>query len=359
MKVTSLTLTDFRCFGQRTFTFDAPFVCIEGPNGSGKSSIVEALHYGCYFKSPRTSSVRDMIAFEREAFCVSIEGCSANEDLWNLTIGCSGNRRRIRLNNTPVTSFKDLYPSYRALSLSEDDLLIIKGSPEVRRSFLDTALLLHDPSYGILLKKYKSILDQRNALLSRGIRDQESFTIWSEQLFAITQSIQVERKKFLILLQETVHQVWQTDLAQTLSYKTPFGWEYSTRRYRMTEQFDEFCAYNGLLFKQEWIMGHSLFGAHTDDIIVNFEERASRAFASRGQQKLLLFLIKMAQFKLLGQPAIILIDDFLTDFDAQRIQSIVDMLVKVDAQVFLTTPSLSNTSKAFFLKHTYQTILLP
>ena len=89
------------------------------------------------------------------------------------------------------------------------------------------------------------------------------------------------------------------------------------------------------------MVGRSCFGAHLDDFAVVFQGKRARAYASRGQQKLTVFLIKIAQMMLLieqGTGGVLLLDDFLTDFDEQRVKQCLKTLQSMPFQVFFTTP---------------------
>ena len=96
-----------------------------------------------------------------------------------------------------------------------------------------------------------------------------------------------------------------------------------------------------LLLEQKW--GRSLFGAHLDDFSIHFDGKKARIFASRGQQKLIVFLIKLAQLYQLyhhHETSTLLLDDFLTDFDQKHFHECIDALLALpkDTQTFITTP---------------------
>ena len=88
-------------------------------------------------------------------------------------------------------------------------------------------------------------------------------------------------------------------------------------------------------------MGRSLQGAHLDDITFLFQNHNSKMYASRGQQKLILLLFRIAQIQLLkkqGQAAIFLLDDFMTDFDESRARTLITLLAHTECQLFFSSP---------------------
>ena len=95
------------------------------------------------------------------------------------------------------------------------------------------------------------------------------------------------------------------------------------------------------LYQNELQAGRSLFGAHLDDFIIRFQDKKSKQFASRGQQKLVVLLMKIAQIKQLSRkkgPAIFLLDDFMTDFDPERVRTLFSILAQLDTQLIFTCP---------------------
>ena len=119
---------------------------------------------------------------------------SCNDD-HILQIGYSEEKRVVKLNKKTIKSYKNLLSFYRIVSLTEDDLLLIKGAPESRRMFLNKALFLVDSDYLLLLKKYKKIVENRNAILRTQKFDNVAYSLWTEQLFNINKKIILIRKK--------------------------------------------------------------------------------------------------------------------------------------------------------------------
>ena len=115
----------------------------------------------------------------------------------------------------PVGSYKELYDVYKVVTITEDDLLMIQGAPSLRRSFIDHMVLLVDPEYAPLLKRYRHILDNRNALIASGKNDDESYRLWTDQLLAAATRIQKARKTVLENLekeaQELIKEVMATE----------------------------------------------------------------------------------------------------------------------------------------------------
>jgi len=340
LQLTSIQIKQFRCFEGTTITFAAPIVLVQGNNGSGKTSLLEALHYLCYLRSFRTHSPRDLIRSGADGFFIkalfdqSIEGQSLTHEV---QVGFSGKKRLVKMNQQAVISYKELIDHYRIITLTEDDLQLINLGPDVRRAFIDQAILLHEPDFITTLKAYKNSMENRNKLLMLGGRDKDSYDVWTQQMWEKACMIQERRQSLLHKIQQEVNELLAHHFAaEALSIEFGYG-----AKKMGQSSFEEFLGENADLYAQEVRFGRSLFGAHLDDFTIKFQNRKSKNFASRGQQKLIIVLIKIAQIKQLGAlkgPAVFLLDDFMTDFDIPRAQTLMGILNGLESQLIFTSP---------------------
>jgi DNA replication and repair protein RecF len=305
--------------------------------------LLEALHYMCYLRSFRTYSPDQLVQFGKDNFFIKMHLQAQEEN--EIQIGFADKKRLVKINQQPISSYKQLMDYYRVVTVTEDDLNLIKGGPEQRRLFLDQAILLNDAESIQLFKKFRHILENRNALLRQGA-GRESYLLWSEQLWQISQLIRQQRitilGQLIIQLKEIIAHYFQDSIALTLKYEQKKG---------SYVDFNQFMAQNESLYQDELRFGRSLFGAHLDDFSITFFQQRSRIYASRGQQKLILMLIKVAQIKALqamGNSVIFLLDDFMTDFDPGRAELLIQILSSLQVQLIFTSPGgdfLSTTLK--------------
>lgn len=333
---------------------------IQGMNGSGKSSLIEALHYACYLKSFRTYTPRELTAFNATSFFIKVFLTStSHESSFNheIQVGCSGTKKLVKVDQMAVSSYKELTQYYRVITLTEDDLGLIKGGPELRRSFLDQALILHDADTVSHLKAYKVIAHNRNALLQQRTIDEESYHIWTRQLWEQSQIIQRYRRELLKNLEKTTNSI----LASFFPMQVSLSLEYQAKKMQEGQTYDDFIQEHSTLFSQERTYGRSLFGAHLDDMYIRFQGTNSKQYASRGQQKLSVVLIKIAQLKELYAakgPAIFLLDDFMTDFDTDTGIRILDILMSLNIQLIFTSPTQTGSIERYLTSKGAQQVLL-
>ncbi len=339
MHITNLLIKNLRCFKEYTLHLEAPIVLLCGNNGSGKTSILEALHYGCYLRSFRTHLPRELIAHGQDTFFINIQ-FKAQGQMHELQVGFSqtAKKRLVKIDQRAIQTYKELTARYRIITLTSDDLALIHEGPELRRTFIDQALALADPEYGTLLRKYKQTVANRNALLYKGNINQELYETWTHQLWQQSQQLQDIRRTQLDVLQMHTNRL----LSEFVSETVRITFTYKPRLIADAQTCEQFLKNKPMLFEQERAIGRSLFGAHLDDIAIHFQEKGSKAFASRGQQKLIVLLLKIAQLQelvALKGPSILLVDDFMTDFDTDRIQRLLAMLESLNCQLILTSPT--------------------
>lgn len=330
--LTQLHLKNFRCFKTIDLDLDSPLVVIHGINGSGKTSLLEALHYVGYLRSFRTRTPRDLIRFGADTFFIKAAS-SENE----VSIGCSSAKRQVKINQKAVTSFQELWNFHRVVTVTEDDLEIVKGSPEKRRSFVDSAIILQNPKHAEHLKTYRTILDHRNALLQKHSINDDELLVWTEKLWEATQIIQERRKEFLEILATKTVSLTEAHCKRvysiTLTYKEKTASTPEWKSFKDQWKHD--------LFPQELRYRRSLFGAHLDDIAIFFQEKPARIYSSRGQQKLIVMLLKIALVNAISKDIAslsFLIDDFLTDFDEKTMNEIIEASLDLNVQLIFTSP---------------------
>ena len=341
--ITSLEVKHFRCFTHKVLAFEKPIVIFHGMNGKGKTSLLEALHYAAYLRSFKNITSKDIAQFGTDNFFIKIGLLEANNNeplARSLQVGFSDQTKLVKIDQQTVTSYKELLAYYRAVSVTEDDLELVQQGPKVRRFFLDQLIVMIQPSLSQLFKDLRAIVERRNKFFIQQKGDKEEYLVWTEQLWKTSYAIQQERLGLLGKLEQIASQL----LEQFFGPEIDFLLQYQAKRLLHTTM-EEFIIHNPTLYDQERRASRSLFGAHLDDFSITFEQKKSRLFLSRGQQKLVTLLLKVAQVKLLqtiehDSGVILLLDDFMTDFDATKVAQLLATLRQMNTQIFITCPIL-------------------
>lgn len=336
MRLQELYLKNFRCFDAKTLSFHHDSTLIYGHNGSGKTSILEAIYYICYLHSFRTHNTRELIRFDEQDFF--IQACVQEQDTQHaIQVGFSDKKRVVRIDKKAVRSYKELMSLYRVISITEDDIELVRGEPELRRTFLDQTCLLVYPDMVQSLRTYRTIVTNRNKLLLTGKHDQLELRLWTEQLWQQAVLIQQQRERMLVELNHMIAQLGHEFFGEDFSLEMVY-----CPKARLGDTVAQFLDANRALFEQEQRYGRSLFGPHLDDVSILFQHKKSRIFASRGQQKCSVTLLKLAQLLLIRQTrgqAIVVLDDFMTDFDSTHVRTLLTMLAAQGAQLIFTVPT--------------------
>lgn len=332
--INTLTVRSFRCFEKnQLFNLSAPVIMIVGENGSGKTSLLEALFYATSLRSFKTRTPRDCISWGSDGFLITIMGADSQET-WEQRVSVTRDGdRAVKLNGNPISSWHEVTAQCRTIAISEEDLALVDGAPEDRRRFLDQAISLENPEYLKKLILLRHIVRQKNALLATGRCTYEGFISWTQQLEELSELIRSQRTEYVNRLQETLAK--QADNGH-ISSRAAIALNY--RGAGKAEQRGD----SSELFARECAIRRTLTGAHLDDLGITLNGQSARQFASRGQQKLIAFLLKTSVISLLSEPALILVDDFMTDFDERNSETLLELAKKLGGQLILTAPQRSS-----------------
>lgn len=325
MLIQSLSLQNFRNFSMSTFDF-AKTSLIYGINGSGKTSIIEAISLLASSESFRAAHVEEMLRLESELGRVQgIFQIEADEEIKlevMLTKGeVQGKKTAFRLFaiNDVRKSKKKFLGNLAAVTFRPEDLRLVEGSPARRRGFLDTAISLVSERYRLALTSYEQTLRRRNRLLQQ-VREGEIaenvLNYWNLSLIKNGQILQSEREKFIDFIREVV-------------FPFTLNIEYLPSLISNTRQ-EEYLS-------REIAAGHSLIGPHKDDFLLKFsdsnkgiEDLSLLAYGSRGQQRLGVLWIKMAELQFLhdkiGFQPILLLDDIFSELDEKSKAMVLSLL---------------------------------
>jgi DNA replication and repair protein RecF len=338
-------------------------VVITGQNGAGKTSILEALHYACYTRSFKTSTPSDLIRMPESeseeqstqgfAISLSVSSQMKNDELVSmpeqdiLSISCvrkktgfkNTYKKIYKKNGNQVTSYNDVYDIYKVVTIAEDNLDLIKGSPSSRRSFIDQFISINEPSYIHTLKKYKHILKSRNALLLSHRFNYDSYVIWTQQLIACSEEIQKKRIHYISMLNDTLFatlsEYTEDKSSIVMHYKRAKTYVYDD--HSTETHVNTFMSRCGDLIEKEKRQRRTLFGSHLDDFTIFLNGKDTRVYSSRGQQKFVLIMITASKLRIMNQSAILLVDDFTTDLDTQKSLTLLRLLVRLSEQIFITS----------------------
>lgn len=333
MFLRTLYLRNFRCYEEAEFHFSPGVNLIHGPNAQGKTSILEAVHFLSTGQSFRTSQIKDLIRIGASSFY--LEAVFEKHGIeQTLKVTSDAQERRILYNNTVCSSTTSLWGLLQGVTLTPDDIEVVKGGPQLRRQFLDMQIAQADPLYVHHLTRYNRGLRQRNILLRA--RKTASIEIWEQEMSKSAAYLVQQRMRAAMELQVTSGDLYQMIGSEKcrleLRYNGPQAGT-SPLHVSYLEQWQK-------MRQRELEIGYTLVGPHRDDCFIALDGREVRFFASEGQQRTCVAAMRLAEWNrlrtLVEEAPLMLMDDVGMGLDSVRRER---LLISAQGlgQVFLTT----------------------
>lgn len=304
---------------------------IHGLNGAGKTSLLEAIHLLATGHSFRTRQLLPLLAPDCDA--VEVVGRlvpPGGGEPWPVGIRKSRESATARIRGATVRSLADLARLLPLQVMHPESHLLISGGPGYRRAFLDWGCFHRDPDYHEHWRRYRHLLSQRNAAL----RDRSSARLlssWDAALGEAGHALDLARNAHVHALLPYLDALTQ-DLpeAHGLALEYRRGWS-------ADESLAQSLAHS---LQRDRTAGFTQVGPHRAELQCRLSGRPVAQVASRGQQKSVVLLLKMAQClwmnETLGHPPVVLIDDLPSELDAYHRDWLTACLQGLGAQVFIT-----------------------
>ena len=297
---------------------------IFGDNGAGKSSILEAIGLLTSGRSFRTSKLDLVVNDNQQDFTVF--GISDDGHRFGLGYQKREKRKSIKIDGEKVASLSGLTQHYPTQILSPESYHLIDSGPSERRKYLDWCLFHVEHLFHPSWKKYANILKQRNALLkqAKDYTDKELETqlqVWDEQLCASAEEITELRNNVLIKLADALASIigdLPNSFKESVSLTYYPGYSSDLKKRLIDNRFMDIKS------------GTTKSGPHKADVRIKIAGHLAKDYLSRGQKKVLINLLYLAQTKLLKQitnkDSLFVIDDFTSELDNENQQALLTTL---------------------------------
>ena len=346
---------------------------IAGPNAAGKTSLIEAIVLLAWGRSHRTSTDGEIVRWGADL--ARIEGHAGDETIEVALVrsgqehgaeaGSSngaaagpaskaggGARKRIRVNGVPRRA-SGLIGLLRAVVFAPEEMLLVIGSPGLRRAAIDQLAAQRGSAYLRDLATYSRTLQQRNSLL-RAIREEQAdrseLRFWDGTFLDAGSAIVEARLRLLDDVALPLARA-HAEIAPDEAAASRLAIRYATNapslpgesaRDALARRLQETAE------KEVW-NGSTLVGPHRDDLVFELNGRDLSGFASRGQQRTAILAFKLAELDLLteqdGRPPLLLLDDVFSELDPDRRAHLVRRIAELP-QAFVTTTTLTDLDQA-------------
>lgn len=330
MSLTRLLIRHFRNIEQADIALTPGFNFLIGANGSGKTSLLEAIYtlgHGRAFRSAQTGRV---IQHEQDAFVLHARLAG---DEGEHRIGLTKNRhgeQTVRIDGSNGYRIADLAQLLPMQLITPEGFTLLNGGPRYRRAFIDWGCFHDEAEFFPLWRQFKRVLKQRNAALRQATQYAQLLP-WDRELAPLAEQLSDWRAAYCEAL--------ATDIAATCAQFLPeFTLTFSYQR-----GWDKHQSYADVLarqFARDCALHYTISGPHKADFRILADGVPVEELLSRGQLKLLMCALRLAQGEYLtrrrGRRCLYLIDDFASELDAQRRHLLATRLKATHAQVFVS-----------------------
>ena len=338
MIIESVDLQNYRNYEFLNMTFDNKINIIYGDNAQGKTNILESLYVCATSKSHRGSKDKDIIRFGNDEAHIKVMVKKHGMN-YRLDMHLKKNKTKgIAVNGIPIRRAVELFGIINIIIFSPEDMNIIKNGPSERRRFMDMELSQLDKIYLSNLVNYNKVVVQRNKLLKQlqfsgdsGLVDM--LDVWDMQLVRYGSEIIKRRMDFIDNINSIIRPVHS---------KLSGNKEILNLRYIPCTTTDNFkdevirSRERDIKFKMTNV------GPHKDDVAFFINDKDVRKYGSQGQQRTCALSLKLAEIelvkKVINDTPVLLLDDVLSELDANRQNFLLDSIV--DIQTIITCTGL-------------------
>ena len=302
---------------------------VYGANASGKTSLLEAIHILSTSRSFRTVHILHIIQRDKDYLRVIGKVLDAKQNEISLGIERDRVSTQLRMAGEVVKTASRLASMLPVQIINPDVHKLLEQGPKYRRQFLDWGVFHVEQSFHSTWTEYNRILKQRNAALRSGMKPAD-IQAWDKGLVENALKITQLRNNYI----ETILPTLKGYTKRLIGFEPEFiysqGW-----------QKDENLAdkLNSSL-ETDMSLGYTRAGPHRADLIIKHDGLAAQASFSRGQQKLLVSAMRLAQITHLkqqtGQQTVLLVDDLAAELDEDKRARLLQLLKETGAQLFVT-----------------------
>ena len=363
MKIKSLKLLYFRNYLSTNIEVHPSLNVLVGNNANGKTNIIESIFCLALGKSYRTKSDSECIMFGETATAMSCIVNKNDKDL-DIMLGINNKGKSAKIAGIKKTKLTDFVGELNVVLFSPEDLQIVKGSPSLRREFMNREFYQFSRIYHKYYLMYQHLLKQRNSYLKdmrKNPKDEMSLAYLetlTSQLAKVALYITKERVSFVQDIskltyknmlnisngQETLKIKYKSSVLDALNISEindESFTEENLTKVMMKKSFDDI------------MRGSTKIGPQHDDLEFYINDLDAKMYASQGQQRSIVLSLKLAEINYLkektGTYPVLLLDDVLSELDKNRQLKLLDA-INENVQTFITTPSISDIKEDLLKK---------
>lgn len=347
MYIEELELVNFRNYESLQLNFENNVNVILGENAQGKTNMMESIYVLGMAKSHRTSNDKDLIRWDTEY--AKIEGrIEKHHGTVPLELTISKKGKKAKFNHIEQKKLSRYIGNMNIVMFAPEDLHLVKGSPQIRRRFIDMEIGQVSPVYLHDMNRFQKVLQQRNHFLkqmqARKNDDKTFLHVLNEQFAEVAIKVMQKRFEFIRMLEkwaQPIHEgISQGKEKLEIRYKPSIEVSNEVDWSKMIKGLEERFA---SIEQREIDRGVTLIGPHRDEIGFLVNGRDVQTFGSQGQQRTTALSVKLAEIDLIhseiGEYPILLLDDVLSELDDYRRTHLLNT-IEGRIQTFVTTTTV-------------------
>lgn len=344
MQLEALYLYNFTNYAFLEYDVSSFLNFFVGNNAQGKSNLLDSIYYLSFGRSSRYARDLDLVKWGNTSFQIAAKVKGKN-GTFNLKITYQKGKKELFINENKAQKLGEYIGFLNVVFFSPDDLLLVKGSPALRRKYLDDEITQVSPQYYAYLQQYHKILAQRNNLL-REIKNHkvslDNLLIWDEQMVKIGAKILAKRLEMYRRLKplarlahrrlSSAQEELEINYLSSLSLGELKEWKLKD----LEEIFRQGLSQN---LEEDLYRGYTTVGPHRDDFALKINGVDVKTYGSQGQQRTAALSLKLAELEFMyserGEYPVLLLDDVLSELDRRRREQLL-AAVTDKIQTFIT-----------------------
>ncbi len=349
MQLNKIKLVNFRNYKNLDLSFEKNINIFIGDNAQGKTNLLESIYVMAISKSHRMFIDNNLI--KKDELYTKIKGTLlSNNRTTDLELLINIKGKSVKINNKIIKKTSDYISKCTVIIFTPDDLEIVKGSPGIRRKFLNIEIGQLNNKYLNVLNDYNFLVKTKNDYLKKITKetlDINYLDILNEQLINKAIIIYKYRNEFMEKVSENAKKIYK-DLTNEnnllIKYNPNIEFDYFDQEQisnSMKEKFKKNV-------QREVLQGMSLYGPHRDDFKFFIKNNEIKEYGSQGQHRLAVLCLKLGEIEMFKESKneypILLLDDIFSELDENKKNNIIKY-IKNDIQTFITTTDLNNINK--------------
>ena len=346
MKISHLSLNNYRNYGNLDIDLSPNLNIFIGNNAQGKSNILESIFVLALTKSYMNVKDQNLIK-DGEEFA-RIKALFKKNGIDNsFEVVITSSLKKLKINHVEIKKFSEYISRIKVLIFSPYNVNFVKDGPSVRRKSINIAISQFSHSYVNLLQNYNVILKKRNQFLKNinVLNDYNKiyFDKINEKFCSLAVDVVVERRAFILKINQYLSQIYHEIMGDDnlgLIYITNVS-EIENNKGEMISQLK--IKLNSF-FEREKLYGATLIGPHRDDFLFVLDNKELSIYGSQGQIRAAILALKLSELLIFkendGDYPILLLDDIFSELDVEKRNRLVQYILD-DVQTIITTTDIN------------------